>query len=577
MDRKRLKTLTARSQNLFVGIATERDLAVAEEFLDTCEKAGLSFFEALRRDNENLRSLLEISRKLGAPTPLPDLLEQILDTALSFTGAERAFLLYNPQGDETSCVQVARHFDQRDISSPDLEISSTLANQVIQTGQPILTGNATTDPQWASIPSIRELRLRSILCVPIPATKSSMGALYLDNRFSREAFNTSHCALIEAFAAQVGTALERAYLHDQVRSHLETVNRDLQDTVDEQNEELTQVHHLLQQGPSRLRTPDGFADLIGQSEPMETLYLTLERIAPTDLSVLILGESGTGKELVARALHRASPRHNGPFISENCAALNPSLLESELFGHVEGAYTGAHQDRAGLFERAEGGTLFLDEIGDMPIQMQTRLLRALQEKEVRRVGGKSTIPFDVRIIAASNRNLHPGQEMEFFRDDLFHRLSGMTIHLVPLRDRPGDISLLAHHFLEAENRNRPRQNRLKFTPRAQEALNKHTWPGNIRELQNVIARSAALAPSGGPLEKIVLDSPSSGLLSQDIAHSETIRHLGPLLERIEREEIHRALENTGGNRSRAADLLGISRYALKRKMIRFENEARPTD
>ncbi|HKL48844.1 MAG TPA: sigma-54 dependent transcriptional regulator, partial [Desulfuromonadales bacterium] len=233
--------------------------------------------------------------------------------------------------------------------------------------------------------------------------------------------------------------------------------------------------------------------IIGNSRPMQEIYKVLGRVAPSDITVLITGESGTGKELIARAIHYNSPRLGKPFLALNCAAIPRELLESELFGHEKGAFTGATERKAGTFEQAEGGTLFLDEIGDMPLELQAKLLRVLQEKEITRTGGNSTIPVDVRIVAATNQDLQKRVEDNAFREDLFYRLNVVPIDLPPLRKRPEDIAELVNYFITkaADELNAAAQG---ITDEAMDLLTRYSWPGNVRQLENTIQRAALLSP-----------------------------------------------------------------------------------
>ncbi len=311
--------------------------------------------------------------------------------------------------------------------------------------------------------------------------------------------------------------------------------------------------------------------LLGDSQALREVKRLVERVAPTPATVLILGESGTGKELVARSVHLKSPRSELPFIKINCAAIPENLLESELFGHEKGAFTGAATRKPGRFELADGGTLFLDEIGEMPLSAQPKLLRALQEGCFYRVGGTRTVNVDVRLIAASNRDLKHAVEEGHFREDLFYRLHVVPIHIAPLRDRRQDIAVLAQRFVEHSVRRleRPIEG---ISPEALDALAAHAWPGNIRELENVIERAVLL--SDGPRLN-VRDLPADLLSSRPAGPSARVP--APLRERvrsetrrIEREAILEALDATGGNVTRAARRLGLSRRGLQLKMKELE-------
>lgn len=313
----------------------------------------------------------------------------------------------------------------------------------------------------------------------------------------------------------------------------------------------------------------GLENIVGQSPEMQEVFETIRQVAPTRATVLIEGESGTGKELVARAIHQLSPRAMGPFVAVHCAALSPTLLESELFGHERGAFTGAVERHTGRFEAADGGTLFLDEIGEIDPSIQVKILRVIEERRFERVGGRETIETDVRLVAATNRNLRQLVEERKFREDLYFRLNVVTITLPPLRARAGDIPLLVDRFLRefaAENGRPPPT----LTPDATDALTAYPWPGNVRELRNAIERMVVLA-RGDRLT--VRDLPPTvrehlRLRERNTESSETGG--GSLsLEENERRLIRRALELTGGNRVRAAKELGISRRTLHRKILAY--------
>ena len=295
---------------------------------------------------------------------------------------------------------------------------------------------------------------------------------------------------------------------------------------------------------------------------MQAVFDLIEKVATTHLPVLIQGESGTGKELVARAIHFHGPRRKKMFVSENCAAIPETLLESGLFGHVRGAFTGADSDHSGLFEQAHLGTLFLDEVGDMSGAMQSRLLRALEEGEIRRVGGEKPIRVDVRFLAATHRDLGAEVEAGRFREDLLYRLQVLNIEIPPLRERPGDVSLIASHLLDriARERGRPPA---KLDPRALGLLERYSWPGNVRELENTLQRLALLA-GDNPITVGVIES-DPGLRRALIRE---VRSREPMfsLKQGEKEQIHRALSACHGNRRKAADLLGVSRATLYRKI-----------
>jgi DNA-binding NtrC family response regulator len=317
---------------------------------------------------------------------------------------------------------------------------------------------------------------------------------------------------------------------------------------------------------NRLRENFSFANIIGSSKVMQEMFATLKMVAPSDATVLIGGESGTGKELIANALHENSARKAGPFIKVNCAALHENLLESELFGHEKGAFTGATEQRKGRFEQAHRGTLFLDEIGDMTLPTQAKILRVLQEGEIERLGGSKTITVDVRLVAASHRDLEAMVKQGVFRQDLFFRLSVVPIILPPLRDRGSDIPDLARYFLKRYAKKNKKDIR-SIHPQAINFLMHHDWPGNIRELENCMERSVILCQG----EQITVSELPPQLIPRELQPSsaKTNPSSGLTLRDMERQMIQATLEETSGNKSQAAKQLGIARQTLLNKIKEY--------
>jgi two-component system NtrC family response regulator len=307
-----------------------------------------------------------------------------------------------------------------------------------------------------------------------------------------------------------------------------------------------------------------FEEIVGTSEKVREVLETAGRVASSDASVLITGESGTGKELLARGIHYSSPRANGPFVAVNCAAIPETLIESELFGHVKGAFTGAIRDKEGKFELADGGTLFLDEIGELRVDLQSKILRALQEKTVDRVGGSRPVPVDARVIAATNRDIERAVKDGKFREDIYYRLSVITLHMPPLRERKEDIPILAEHFLKKYNKSEP----VTLSPDTLEALKAYGWPGNVRELENVIQRASVLR-RGNEITRAELPDK---LTKEERGVEDIILNLpeeGISLEELEKSLIIKALEKHKGNQTRAAEYLGITRPTLIYRMEKY--------
>ena len=387
--------------------------------------------------------------------------------------------------------------------------------------------------------------------LPLVTSNGILGTLSVAS-LQASAFAQADLDLLAQVARQVGIAVENAFAFRQIA--------DLKD-------KLAQEKLYLQ---DEIRTHFNFDEIVGESEPLRRILRQVETVAPTPATVLILGETGTGKELIARALHNLSPRRERTFVKLNCAAIPTGLLESELFGHEKGAFTGAISRKIGRVELAHQGTLFLDEVGDIPLELQPKLLRVLQEKEFERLGSTQTQKVDVRVIAATNRNLAQMVEEGAFRRDLFYRLNVFPIQVPPLRERREDIPLLVQHFLKkySDAYSKPFQG---LTRRAQIAMLQHDWPGNVRELANVIS-SAAITASTDFID--VSDLPESLQRSGRRATSYTSEAWRPLpLDEIRRIHIQRVLEMCHGNRVRASQMLGIGRTSLYRFLKRANKQA----
>jgi two-component system, NtrC family, response regulator AtoC len=357
----------------------------------------------------------------------------------------------------------------------------------------------------------------------------------------------------------IGAIKEGAYDYVSKPFKLDEIKLTIRRALDQKR--LVEENQLYRQ---ELITKYKLENIVGRTSAMLQVYKTIARVADSRSTVLVTGESGTGKELIARAIHFNSSRAAMPFVAVDCGALVETLLESELFGHVRGAFTGAVGNKKGLFEEADGGTCFLDEIGDISSAMQAKLLRVLQEHEIKRVGGTDTIKIDVRIVAATNKNLEERVEAKKFREDLFYRLNVVTIHLPPLRERAEDIPLLADHFLR-KYMGEDKKTVSQISPGAMEFLLTYGWPGNVRELENVIERSVTLSHRSVILPDDLprrIRAEKGGDLAQALPS-----HL-PLAE-LEKIYIQKILEETGGNKKKAADILGIDRRTLYRMAARF--------
>jgi Nif-specific regulatory protein len=537
------------------------------------------YVERLWAEYDDLLKLLQINLDVSAEHDLSRLLDKIIDTAINVGHAERGYLiLLDKKG--TLRFEVARGIDERDTKmGQPRAVSRSITQRAIDTGQSIITSNAEEDERFAQFASVQDFQLRSIMCAPLKIKDKVIGALYVDNRSIKGNFSQKDLELLETICAQAAIAIENAQLVESnvkkqeelrvAKEEVEMLNRQLAEKIQRQSSELAAVRQSLEQSRLYLETKYNYENIVGRSEPLQKVFRLLDRTTETDVPVLIQGESGTGKELVARAIHFNGARKHNPFISENVSSISETLFESELFGHVKGAFTGAIADRKGLFEMADGGTLFLDEIGNLSMEMQSKLLRVLENGEFRPVGGKDVRRASVRIISATNKNLMSLVKEGRFREDLYYRLNVICITLPPLRERKEDVPLLAEHFLReyAESaKARPKA----LAPETMALLMEHHWPGNVRELENEIRRLAVLS---GASPVIPPDLVSPGIKSAPPAATLTIpaepRSLHETIEKIEKRIILNALERHRGNKSRTARALDLSRDGLRKKMIRY--------
>ncbi len=514
----------------------------------------------------DLLNLLEKNKQLITSGERSKLLNFILDEAIRLSGAERGFIILK---DEKSLTPVAaRNIDKEAIKQAQKKYSKTAITQVMETGEPLIVMDAAQDKKLKQAKSVMEMKLRSILCVPMHVSDEPLGALYLDNRFTEGAFQEKQVRIVHLFADQAALALSALDALDQSRNHaaeldrlqqqLAAFNEELQDKVQSAERERDDAITRLGQEPLH----KDFPGIIGQSKALRQVLRTIRQFKDSEVPVYIHGESGTGKELIARAIHANSPRRGKSFYAINCAAFSEQLLDSELFGHVRGAFTGAERDHKGLFEEADGGTFFLDEVGEMSPSMQGKLLRAIQEKEIRPVGSNRPKKVDVRIVSASNKDLQQIMKEGAFREDLYYRLNVVRLDLPPLRERKEDIPDLIRHFLRTNDIGIP-QDFLGIEEEAMQLLANYNWPGNIRELQNEIHRALALG-KGEVTAKLL--SPEIREARHDWDNATSTRKLDPALKAFEKHLILRALDSHQGNKKQAAEQLGISRARLYQKI-----------
>ncbi len=503
-------------------------------------------FEAIEEAYKRLSVLYRISEAINSAVNDPkELLDLIMDSTLDVIKGERGFIMLINEKN-ILVPKVARGMMQTELEDEArTAISWSIARNVMKVHTPVLTDNAQVDPRFGEQDSVITQNIRSVMCVPLMNRKELLGIIYVDNRLEIGSFSKDDLNLLTAIADQSGVAIANARLIEKIRKS----EAELRERNKRLELELSQDLH--------------FGEIVGTSKEINKVIELVERVAKTDAGVLITGENGTGKGLLARAIHSQSLRHNKPFVVVDCGSLSNGVLESELFGHERGAFTGAIKQRIGRFELANGGTLFLDEIGDMSITAQMRLLRVLEERVFERVGGTRTISIDVRVISATNQDLLKAIEEGHFREDLFYRLNVVSIELPPLRKRKEDIPLIANHFLQIFA-NEMGRNIECFDDKAMEKFIAHNWSGNVRELKNVIERAVIMAKN-----QIVT---ADDIFLIDKSKSKTIQEnlLGKTLEEIEKEAIIRALENNDWNKTKVAKVLKIADSTLYSKIKKYD-------
>lgn len=551
----------------FLQVADQEDrVAVAARIEESCSEIASALVD---REVMRLRKLVSWIRRLNTEHDHARLLSLMLDSVVELTGAERGFLMLKegPRRRDLK-IRVVKRFDPDALRKPTFRVARAIAESVARKGQPVVSTNADEDPRIQSFGDTGALYLRSVVCVPIRSGRTLLGALYLDNRFERGVFEDEDLPFLLSFADQAAVALRNAQLHEEAeraRKEVEQLNGVLRGRVEKQEAELNEVKTLYARANAEARSKYSYDAIVGETPVMRELFFLLDRVTDSDVPVYISGESGAGKELAARAIHFNGPRGEGPFVSENCAAIPESLFESELFGHVRGAFTGAVADKKGLFQLAVGGTLFLDEIAEIPPSLQARLLRVLQEREVRPVGGKKAVSIDVRIVTASNRDLAEEVRRGRFREDLYHRIHVIEVAIPPLKRRREDIPLLVAHFLKKIARERPRGEVRTLSAAALDLIRRYEWPGNVRELENEILRAWTL--SDGEIGPEHLGDAVRGAATASRYADSTLKEAVRLATReLERNLIVEALRSENGNKSAVARHLGISRPTLDAKM-----------
>lgn len=478
------------------------------------------------------KALYEISQLLNSILDTDKLLEKVMDIAIESVNAERGFIVLTDESGNLE-VKVARQMEgtiEKELS----ELSQTAFKEMLNRKEPKIYIDAQTE--FPKAESVMFKQIKSIACVPLTCRDKMVGGIYVDTRAEHAVFSEETVQFLTAFANIAGLAIENAQLYQSIV----TENINLKTVLKEWRQ---------------------FPEIISQSEKMKKVYEIMNQVIPTDVTVSILGETGTGKELVARAIHYNGCRKNKLFVTVNCGGIPNELLESELFGYKKGSFTGAVTDRRGLFEAANGGTIFLDEISDLPLSLQPKILRVLQNGEIRRLGDTINTYVNVRIISATHRNLAELVKQEKFREDLYYRLNVVTIDLPPLRERLEDIPLLSNYLIKKYSQKLEKDVR-EISKRALNRLSRHNWPGNIRELENIL-ESATVLCRGKIIEEEDLNI--KNISTKTITRDKTIAD-------IEKEEIMKRLENFSGDRERTAESLGISLRTLQYKLSRWKKD-----
>ena len=496
----------------------------------------------------------EISTSIHETLDLNEMLNRILLKIRRVFQIEGASLaIHDPENKEFFFIRTVEDDHQPDAERMRrMQFADHLgvAGWVLRRNQPVIIQDVSKDDRFFQGIDLQEnFVTRNMICLPLRTPKGTIGVLYALNKLEG-AFTEKEAKLLEVLSGTIAVALENAKLYGELKRHA--------NSLEKENVRLK----------SQVQSRFDMQGIIGSSPVVRRVFDLLEKVINTKTSVLLQGETGTGKELIAKAIHFNGPLKDKPFVAENCGALSETLLESELFGHVKGAFTGAVVDKKGLFEVADGGTVFLDEISEMSPAMQVKLLRVLQEGQVRPVGSSCTIDVDFRLISSTNRDLEEEVRKGTFREDLIYRINVFPITLPPLRNRKEDIPALAAHFLEkfAQKLKRPTP---RLTARVLNLLTQYDWPGNIRELENEIERAVTLAVDSVEIREDYLSDKIIAPFRKPCLAQQFEGSLQEVVENVEQQMIVRALQQTKSNRSQAARLLGLTRQGLLNKIARY--------
>ena len=532
---------------------------IIEQILINWEQNGeIIPYKEVQKEKVRLHKILELNKILNSKQDLDSILTIILDNAIQMVKAQRGFLIM-----EDGQIAIARNFDKEWINKPAFKISHSLAKKTLQTGNTVITDNALSDDSIKTSISIEELELKSIACIPLQAKEKILGVLYLDNRFCSGAFTKVHIQILKAFADQAALAIYNTRILKALEKSVYELKR-----LDKYSKNKKNISLKLEKEHEHLSGYYSFEGMVSCSENMKFLFQLAQKAGKSNIPVLITGESGTGKGVLAKAIHKQSQLNQGPFVAENCAAIPESLLESELFGYCQGAFTGAKQNKKGLFDLAHEGTLFLDEIGDMSLSMQGKLLRILETQKVRPLGDENWHTVNVRIICATHKNLEQLIQSNKFREDLWYRLSVIKIEIPPLRKRTADIPLLVQNFLQKYEEAKLK-NIKAIDEQAIQILKQYHWPGNVRQLEQELKRMIALKKAN---EKILKKDISRELLVSNKIDIPTNLPLKKAVLQFEKNYVKQILDQVNWNKTKAAKILGITRRSLYNKIDQQEKK-----
>jgi transcriptional regulator with GAF, ATPase, and Fis domain len=543
---KKTRSLDLRHGEVFVIGDVELTFSSIDE---APAKRGVQDESALQLAAMN--RLQNFSRLLAEPADLDGLLNELIDQVVGLTKASKGFLVLagasKPEGNDYE-VRVARNLEREPVDDPAQLLSDDIIRAVISSKKPQIISDALHDTRFQNSFSVINLKLSSVMCVPLLVRGELLGLIYVGNNDVVDLFTQPQLEMLEVFASQAALFVKNATLLNELRTEKTVLVERLENVK--------------------------FGSITGSCPQMIEVYKRVEKVASTDITVLVTGETGTGKELIAHEIHARSPRAKGPFVTVNCGAIPENLIESELFGHIKGSFTGAVANQIGKFQAADKGTIFLDEIGEMPLSLQVKLLRVLQERQIQRVGDAKAVPIDVRVVAATNRELRREVEDGRFREDLYFRLNVIGIELPPLRERGSDVLLIARYLIGRFSKEFGGRFDAQtcFDEGSMRAMVNFSWPGNIRQLENHLKKAMVLAE--GPritAADLDLDVPAGQSSPEDILPLNEAR------EQWQRDYINRALALNSGNRTKTARDLGVDPRTIFRHLEKLEKEKQDGD